>query len=113
MSKEIEIAKEMIVKGKKMIAEAESKLAELEVTYSIGDRFQSDHIKYMLVNAGQKQHKEVILIRLDDGTTWTSGNEVQYKQAITKNEMYSISGCRTFTRYWNFQKQIYTGEKKK
>ena len=110
MSKDAEIAKEMIKKGKAMIAKAENKLAELEVTYSTGDRFKDkDGKKHLLVYVGG-----LALVDLKRGL-WIK-HPVQIEgslRCITQDEFDQTYETGSFTRYWNDKDKIYTGDKKK
>ena len=104
MSNEREILEKLIADGK----EAESKLAELEVTYSIGDRFRLER-KILLA---QLPHGEAGMIELDTGRLW-GGHHAKIKdlERITEDELANIHNS-AYTLYWDFQSKIYTGKKK-
>ena len=121
MSKEREIAEKMIADSEAVIkcskyniiaAEtnitiAEKKLAELEVTYSIADRFyegKDKNEKCILILAGG--NSEVILSSLVGGGYWGLGRtKVKDVQRISQVEFDSMVEHCTFTRYWDNRKK--------
>ncbi len=68
---------------------------------SIGDRFKmiDSGLDHILVYGGSALPDTVALIDLNDGSCWTSGKKVKDRYKITKAEMVSVFGCRTFIRY--------------
>lgn len=90
--------------AQKVIDQAKKDLANLEVFYSIGDRFEMNGNKYILVEGESGQ---VTLSRLADGSRWRSPVPVVLVNRITLDEWYHIA-CgeylESLTRYWNAQK---------
>jgi len=93
------------------IEEAKSSLSELEVTYSTGDRFYGPYGKYMLVSNNDDCY-QVQLCNLANSCYYDNSYKVVSPDKITQEEMNKIAGNGTFTRYWDSQKKIYTGDKK-
>lgn len=91
-------------KAEEEIADIRQKIADAEVTYSIGDRFKWDLTKYMLAKRGDGK---VALIGMNDGDgLLTSITDVQDAKRITVDEFKSIAGTRNIHRYWDSRKQV-------
>lgn len=85
----------------KLREEGERLRREVEVTYSIGDRFVKDGEKYIL--AATKGGP--ILISLEKGYRWSDPKGVlgpNYN--ITSVSFAKITGGADFTRYWDSRK---------
>ncbi len=84
--------------------ELKARIAEAEVTYSIGDRFEKGGGKYIMVNTSRGY---VNLINLGDGGRWTDEKPVKDRYRITQKEFDAISSSEKgkFCRYWNQAKQ--------
>ena len=101
---EREILEKLIQDGK----DAEKKLADLEVTYSIGDRFlfRCYDSKQKLIMS--KMGDRVGLIELSTGQNWGHNNNANVKDehCITEKEMNFIWNSDSCTRYWDSQKKV-------
>ncbi len=106
--KKLEIQIAQNEKDQEKLREVERKLkariADAEVTYSIGDRFKIglSGKKYMLVSAGDRM---IFLAGLADGCRYTDPHQVDKVVLITPEEFKHIRGHFRFTRYWNQAKQ--------
>ena len=94
------ILEKLIQDGK----DAEAKLKAMEVTYSIGDRFQGEGSKYVLaiIGHGNKVH----LANMTYGTTCSGAHKVADYYKITPDELKRLYGCIRVTRYWDKQKGV-------
>ena len=93
------------------LCKVEHELEKLEeTTYSIGDRFLSSCGKKYILS--QSMGNQIVMTRLSDGCVWYNPNYVDKIYKITECELKKIMFCMTFTRYWDSQREIYTGEKK-
>lgn len=108
---ERQIIEDTIREAQEVIDRAKKSLAELDVTYSMGDRFKRNGDKYLLT-ATPKDFKHVLLVNLTDGCYWGNGWVVKNCDKITQEEMNYVCDCDHFTRYWDSRKKIYTGDKK-
>lgn len=86
------------------LSKAQAELAEMEVTYSIGDRFKRQGQKAILA----KMCGKIGLIQLPDGLNWgkncVSETRVVNENRISEKEMDSIWNSG-WSRYWNSQKK--------
>lgn len=104
--KEREILEKSINEHQEAIDKARSRLADLETTYSIGDRFivQEDLGKHILVSF---EPDMVVMISLSSGTRHCAPKKVNSLRKITQAELNQICKCE-ITRYWDSQKEIRT-----
>jgi len=88
----------------KEIQSLKQQIADKEVTYSVGDRFTRGQVKYILIWGGYTGWCG--LVDLSSGEVWSTGTIPVAKRKITADELSKMSGCDTFTRYWNSQKGV-------
>ncbi len=100
METERQILEKLIADGK----EAERKLKELEVMYSMGDRFMADGQKTLLAGIG---NGKAVMIGLMDGCFHKLPRPVNDVYAITGGELRSLCGCGP-VRYWDSRKKVKT-----
>ncbi len=103
---EREILTDSINAHQKAIDEAKCKLNDLEVTYSIGDRFKCGDDKCILALAQGSQHNPlVIMVTLVNGIRHNDPKTVYDINKITSSELSEICNC-TPTRYWDNRKKV-------
>ncbi len=103
MYTERQILEQLIKDGK----DAERKLQELEVTYSVGDRFKNGEKKYLLTCAPMG----VALVCLEHGGVYGGKSvNVENIKKITQMEFEDVAhDCASyFIRYWDSRKQVKT-----
>ncbi len=106
MSETRENLETLIEESQEAIDKAKRKLKDLEITYSIGDRFITQHEnKFILAGA---QNGEILLIALETGYCPCRPTKVEGSGKITQRELELI-GCRSkLTRYWDSQRKELT-----
>lgn len=85
---------------------------EPEETYSIGDRFEFNGHKVILVSQWIEDGDRYImgLARLESGENWNGTFEAKDPRKITASELRESSGG-SLKRYWDAAKQEHVGEK--
>ncbi len=83
--------------------EKKLKMAEEEVTYSIGDRFLYNSKTKMIL---AQMYGKIGFIELPSGTNWGNNNtsKVEDEGRITEKEMDRIWNRGTCKRYWDARK---------
>lgn len=100
--KRIELAGHNALMGEynSRLHELERQIADAEVTYSIGDRFNYGDSKYILVSVG---NEFVDMINLGTGDRFNSKTHVRECYKITEKEIKGPFSC--MVRYWDSQKK--------
>jgi hypothetical protein len=93
-----EILQKSISDHQKAIDEAKAELEKLEVTYSIGDRFEHKSEKYILTWTGEQG--KATLVRLNDGNVWDKSCSVEFVDSITAEEFTQLVEDEIFERYY-------------
>lgn len=94
-------------KAEKEIARIRQKIADAEVTYSIGDRFKGDISGNELLLVGSYQEGlKAGLAYLYDGEIVCKMVGVSDLRAITQTEMAEILSKRDIKRTFNYRKQV-------
>ena len=92
MNTERKIAEKMIADAEKMTKEGKQRLADLEATFSVGDRFRHGVEEVILVNVIGENTINVALIRLDSGKSWNYPFYAKDILAITEKEISKVLG---------------------
>lgn len=102
-----QILKNSIKDHQATIDKAKRELGELEITYSIGDRFISPNKdKVILTKPAFMNHSsEVALVRLENGESWNFSFVVRNHKKITREEIGATIGC--LVRYWDNRKKVH------
>lgn len=98
---EKQILEKSITNHQLAIDAAKSALADLEVTYLIGDRFYGPNGKYILVSAA---YGKVLMCNLTDGNRWADPKEFDNVSKIPQAKFTEAYGS-IFVRYWDIKKQ--------
>ena len=104
METERQILEKLIKDGK----DAERKLEELKVTYSVGDRFLTfAGSKVLLAKVHSGAGLRVVMIDLTTGVQHNSPEPVCCFYKITKEELAPLCLCKP-VRYWDSRKKVKT-----
>jgi hypothetical protein len=95
----------LIDKIQQDLDDAKRKRDELEVTYSIGDRFRHNGDKHILAR-GEKRD-DITMINLRNGEAWSHERPAKDMVRITQPELDTVlsTGKGTFIRYWDARKK--------
>ena len=104
MENERQILEKLIADGK----DAERKLKDLEVTYSVGDRFAAcDKKKLLLVKIWVNTRWHAAIIDLASGCQHDNPIPVNDPYKIIKEELAELCSCAP-TRYYDSRKKVKT-----
>ena len=103
MTEERRILEQSITNHQLAIDVAKKNLAALEVTYSIGDRFQRDGNKYILIATATRS---IVMGKLSDGCRWGPVISVLNCNRIIQSEFNQEWGP-SFCRYWDNRKKVH------
>ena len=93
-----------ISKADEEIARIRQKIADTEVTYSIGDRFEANGAEYIL--AATCSNCDLIAVNLRTGNSCNGVKKVAKRDAVTTNEIERLFGYFSFTRIHSIRKQV-------
>jgi len=109
---ERQIIETTIREAQEVIDKAKKSLSELDVTYSVGDRFYycgNQEDKRILAEAPGSSR--VQMNKLSNGVIISDGSFVVNDiRKITQGELNMVINKQYYTRYWDSQKKINTGE---
>lgn len=96
------------------VDDLKQQIADAEVTYSIGDRFESEHAEYLLAEVGRGDDVFLCMIDLKTGDGHDVPTSFKYgfdTAKISKSDLFKIDEIeRNLTRYYDARKQCKVGE---